>query len=304
MSSARRVALVGCGRWGVNILRDLLALGCDVPVVAHSDASAARAREVGATTILTGTDELEGVDGVVVATPTITHAEVIESILPLGVPVFVEKPLTITSSSARHLLERAPDRIFQMDKWRYHPGIECLRDLAQSGKLGGVQGVACTRLQWTNPHPDVDGVWILAPHDLSIIYEILGELPDVRAAVATLGSVTDEVELWAALGTQPFATLHVSTCSPVYERRIAVHGTERTAVLADGYSDAVLVYTPGGSDEPERIELDDELPLLRELRAFVEHLDGGPPPRSSAEEAVQAITVLERIRALAGLDPA
>jgi len=302
MDAPPRVALIGCGRWGANILRDLLVLGCDVPVVAHSNAAEGRARAVGATQVLRDVAELPAVEGVVVATPTITHAEVVQSLLALDVPVFVEKPLTITAESTRALVDQAPGRIFQMDKWRYHPGIECLRDVARSGKLGEVQGVACTRVQWGNPHPDVDAVWILAPHDLSIIFEILGELPEPVAATAACGVSPFEIELWAQLGSNPFATLHVSSRSNVNERRIVVHGTERIAQLDGGYSDSIAIRTPGESGDPELIPIGSELPLLRELRTFVEHVRGGPPPRSSGEEAAHAVETLERIRVLAGLD--
>src|SRR5215204_4264575 len=112
-----RVALVGCGRWGRHILRDLLSLGCEVPVLARSQASIERAREGGATKIVADVASLEGIDGVVVATPTATHAEVVEEALGLGVPMFVEKPLTADVEFARRLAAAAPDRLFVMDKW-------------------------------------------------------------------------------------------------------------------------------------------------------------------------------------------
>ena len=79
-----RVALAGCGRWGRHVLRDLVALGCDVPVVARSEASRERARDGGAERIVGDFSELGAVDGVVVATPTATHAEVAEEALELG----------------------------------------------------------------------------------------------------------------------------------------------------------------------------------------------------------------------------
>ena len=98
-----RVGLVGCGRWGRHILRDLRSLGCDVPVVARSQASRQRAEEGGAAEIVAEMAALRGVDGVVVSTPTSTHAEVVEEALELGVPVYVEKPLTADLASARRL---------------------------------------------------------------------------------------------------------------------------------------------------------------------------------------------------------
>ena len=184
MSGSARVGLVGCGSWGRYILRDLLSLGCSVSVVARSPES--RARAEGADTIAGSVAELPEVDGIAIATPTTTHATVIEQALERGVPVFVEKPLTNDPAAADRLAAAAGERLFVMDKWRYHPGVELLRDLARDGSLGAVRGLLTTRIGWGNPHDDVDAAWVLAPHDLSIALEILGELPEARAAVADL----------------------------------------------------------------------------------------------------------------------
>ncbi|MGH2726888.1 MAG: Gfo/Idh/MocA family protein, partial [Actinomycetota bacterium] len=118
MRDSPTVALVGCGHWGRHILRDLKILGCRVPVVARSSESVARAEEGQADAIVEGTAELPELDGVVVATPTATHAEVVEALLAFGVPIFVEKPLTSDPGSARRIAALAGDRVFVMDKWR------------------------------------------------------------------------------------------------------------------------------------------------------------------------------------------
>src|SRR5687767_15883213 len=109
LGSARvsTIGLIGCGDWGRHILRDLKALGCTVPVVARSPASVARATEGGADAVVGELDALGAVDGVVVATPTATHAAVIGALLPLGVPVFSEKPLCPDPHAARALATAA-----------------------------------------------------------------------------------------------------------------------------------------------------------------------------------------------------
>src|SRR5262245_47248432 len=87
----RRVGLVGCGRWGRNILRDLASLGARVVVADPSEPARRAAIAGGALAAVPAADELPEVDGLVVATPASTHAAVIEPLLPRGVPVFVEK---------------------------------------------------------------------------------------------------------------------------------------------------------------------------------------------------------------------
>ena len=295
------VGLVGCGRWGRHILRDLGALGCDVPVVARSDASVARARDGGAAVIVDRVDALPELDAVVVATTTSTHAEVVERALELGVPVFCEKPLTSDPEAAARLAAAAPDSLFVMDKWRYHPGVVELAAIAADGRLGEVVGISTTRIDWGISHDDVDAVWVLAPHDLSIVLEVLGSVPTPRSAV---GKVVDGnlVSLSAHLDADAaWHTAEVSSVSPLRERRVELHGADGMAVLAGGWDEHVSVFALG-TPEPEeiRLETSGELPLLAELRVFVEHLRGGPAPRSSAAEGAAIVSAVAELRRLAG----
>jgi predicted dehydrogenase len=295
-----RVGLAGCGRWGRHILRDLRDLGCEVPVVARSRESRERAAEGGATEIVAALAELQGVEGVVVATPTSTHAEVVEEALALGVPVFVEKPLTADLASARRLAAAAPDRLFVMDKWRYHPGVRELARIARSGELGEVVGIHSRRVTLGHRYSDVDTVWIHAPHDLAIALEILGELPAPRRAVPEL--VGGELAgLTAILGEAPWVVIEVSTLAPAHRRELRLVCEGGVAQLDGGYAESVVVGRVGAidADSVEHRPVEGELPLLAELRAFVEHLRGGPPPLSSAAEAVAIVEAVEETIALA-----
>src|SRR4029078_4783906 len=111
--------------------------------------------------------ELPEVDGIVVATPTSTHASVLEEALERGVPVFVEKPLSDDPAAADRLAATAGERLFVMDKWRYHPGVELLRDLAQDGSLGAVRALHTTRIGWGHPQGDVHAAWATSAQRLS-----------------------------------------------------------------------------------------------------------------------------------------
>jgi predicted dehydrogenase len=291
------IGLVGCGAWGKHILRDLVSLGCEVAVVARSEARRANAGDGGAARVVGSIGELPPVDGIVVATSTATHAAVVDEVLERRVPVFVEKPLTDDPSAADRLAAAAPGRLFVMDKWRYHPGVELLAGIARTRELGRVIGLRTTRIGWGNPH-DVDPIWMLAPHDLAIALEILGALPEPRSAVAD-SSDGSASGLVAVLGETPWQALEVSARAIERRREIALVCEEGVAFLPDGYSDHVLIATT--TPEPELRPISTELPLLRELRAFVEHLRGGPPPRSSAAEGAAVVRVISELRSLAGL---
>lgn len=299
-----RVGLVGCGRWGQFILRDLVSLGARVTVVLPTDRNRSAAIEGGAAAIVNSVDHLPVLDGVVVASPSTTHADVIYSLLLRHTPIFVEKPMTNDAIAARELAAAADGRLFVMHKWRYHPGIEALAAIAASGEIGEVVGVRCTRIGWGNPHPDVDGIWLLAPHDISIGLEILGHIPSPRCAVAEQigGTVTGVVAL---LGDHPWLAIEVSTAAAVERREVRLIGSQGVATLTDAYSNRIVVTRgndhAGVTRHDELRPISTELPLLRELRAFLLHLAGGPPPKSSAAEGAADVQAIADIRRLAGL---
>jgi predicted dehydrogenase len=304
-ATTSQIALIGCGRWGRNVLRDLLRLGCEVSVVTRTPASAARALELGARWASTDLTQLPEVDGLVVATPTSTHADVILSVLDLDVPVFVEKPLTADVQSARAIAATAGTRIFVMDKWRYHPGVQLLREIARSGAIGETLGLRTVRVQWGNPHADVDCTWILLPHDLGIALEIFGAVPTPVSAVAH----REGVRCTGLMGQLRFdggrwMSVEVASNGRSNVRRVAVFGDEGVAVLAGGWEEHVTITrtAPNGEPDVTTLEAVGELPLLAEMRAFVDHLTGGLPPRSSAGEGVSIVEAIAELRRLAGMD--
>jgi predicted dehydrogenase len=282
----------------VHILSDLQSLGCEVHVVARSEVSRGRAAKAGAA-VVASVDHLPEVEGIVVAVPAAAHAETARRALERGVPVFVEKPLAPDREQALRLAADGGGRLFVMDKWRYHPGVEALAEIARSGELGRPVGLRCVRLGWGAPHTDVDPVWTLAPHDLAIGLEILGEVPPAVAAAGELIGGT-LYGIHALLGARPWLTIEVSAASHMRERTVQFFGEEGVAWLPDPYAASVgVARTNAVGAEPEWRAISKELPLLRELRAFLEHIRGGPAPRSSAAEGALIVERLAELRALA-----
>jgi predicted dehydrogenase len=296
------IGLVGCGAWGRFILRDLLRLGCRVVVADPAAESRAHAVRAGASAARPGLDELPaGLAGLVVATPTSLHAAVIEGLLPRGVPLFVEKPLTADPSTAQDLARRAGDRLFVMDKWRYHPGVEAIAAIVRSGELGPLRRLSTLRLGWRDRRPDLDAVWSLLPHDLAIALEILGQLPEpVRATAEVAAGVV--VGMTAVLGRQPELLVQVSDRHPAVRRQIVVDCGGGSVRLAAADADHLLVrrHGAGPAAPPERRPIGGAPPLERELAAFLAHLRGGPPPRGSAAEGAAAVAAIARLLELAG----
>lgn len=302
------IGLVGCGAWGKFILRDLKALGARVAVLAHGEVSHTNALSGGADQIAFDFEDVPEVDAWVVAVPTVLHAEWLLRLVPTHKPIFCEKPLTPDVVAARHLADIAGERIFVMDKWRYHGGILALADIARSGELGPVLGIKTRRVQWQCPHDDVSMDWILLPHDLSIALEVLGFVPEARAAAA---EVTPDglVGLTGMLDTDGvWLECEVGIRSPTHSRTIELRCRDGVALLGDAYDDALVVQRSDGCTgsapppTPELRSVPTDMPLFRELEAFIAHVRGvGPAPRSSAAEGLLIVERITRLRELAGL---
>lgn len=289
-SASLPVALVGVGAWGVNVLRDLVALGCEVWVVARSSATADRAQAGGAAGVVPAVADLPPVRGAVVCTPALSHFDVVEEIFAArDVPVAVEKPMTADVGEAELLASRHEGRLFVLDKWRYHPGVEELARIARSGELGPITSMHLRRISRGHPVRDVDPVWILLPHDLAIVLEVLGSVPPAVHAVQEecQGGRTGIV---ATLGGPPWVNIEVSNLGPAHRRELRMVGEHGVANLDGGWAQEITIMRQiDGSGEPEVRPVGGELPLLAELRAFVEHLEGGPPPRSSVREGLEIV---------------
>ena len=292
-----RIGLVGCGPWGANILRDLRTLGCEVFVAARNPSSVARAEAGLADEVVRSISELNQFDcaGYVVTTEATNHVNVLRGLMPWGKPIFVEKPMVTTVGDVEELAVLRPELVFVMDKWRYHPGVKVLADLVRSRLLGDIYGIRTRRNQWGNPHPDCDSPWTLLPHDLSIVEELIGEVPALNG-VEFDASPTEVFGVVARFGSRPWVVVESFSRAPRPEREVLVLGSKGMAVLGDGYSEEVLHFS-NGLAEPERIVAVGEWPLLAELREFVGYLSGRCAPRSSFYDGARHVRAIAEILA-------
>ncbi len=302
----KHIALVGCGDWGKHILRDLKTLGAHVSVVAINDATVTRARDGGADAMVDRIASLpQDIDGAVVATSTNAHTECVLALCAWNIPIFVEKPLAASVGEARRILQEAGDRVFVMHKWRYHPGIERLREIVADGRLGAPIGFRSVRLGWAMPHDDFDPIWTLLPHDLSIVLHIFGSIPTPREAFADpLGPPGGGLFTRLGGNGEPNVVIEVSSFHPLIRRSIILACENGVAQLGDGYDDEVVlrIGAPGSRAAiEERLIAKGPMPLLRELEVFLGYLDGGPPPLSTAAEGCAVVETIAALRRMAGL---
>lgn len=302
-----RIGLIGCGGWGKFILRDLKTLGCHVSVVARSEKSQRFAREGHADIIVDHISKLKDIQGLVIATIASTHTKVIMEAAQIHphIPIFVEKAMTVSVLEAENLVQQYGDRLFVMHKWKYHLGILALAKIVADQKLGRLLGMQLIRFSTANHHPDVDMIWTCMPHDLSIVIAILGHIPTLQAANATQWG-NETMALTSLWGQNPWITIEVSTIHQTKQREVRVKCEHGIAVLRDGYAEQIEIYkrnpqTNQLDDAPEILTFGLEMPLFSELREFVAYVNGGPQPRSNAQEGLDIVRAITQARALASI---
>ncbi len=297
------VGLIGCGRWGRNILRDLLSIDCSVWVAEHREANRDKALEMGAENVVADWHDLpENLDGYIVAVQTDRHFEVLSALAETGKPVFVEKPITPDLDQAYSLRDLMGDRVFVMHKWRYHPGVQALAKLRQEATYGALKRLWCSRLQWQQPHDDVDAFWILMPHDLSITFHVTGVLPAVMAVQADIKG-EDIHALTAFLGPEPQVQLEISDIYPETRRKLVAHFEKAVVSIPNPLADHLQIQHLDENGMPgaaiETLPISTEFPLLREIKGFVEFLKGGRRPLSPIEDEILLMEHLNELRRMA-----
>ena len=243
-----RVAVVGCGYWGSKHVRVLHSTE-GVAEVALVDARADRLQNIGRNykSAPLHTDlrsALPQVDAVVVAAPPSTHVPIALQAIEAGKHVLVEKPLAPTSSGARRLIDAAADAgviLMVGHTFEYNPAVRKLRQLVSSQELGDLYYIDSARLNLGLYQSDVNVIFDLAPHDVSIINHVLGRKPvAVQAWAARHAHRRFEDVAYLRLFYDDFfddrglsANIHVSWLDPAKVRRVTVVGSKKMAVYDD-----------------------------------------------------------------------
>jgi predicted dehydrogenase len=286
-----KIGLVGCGNWGKNILRDLVRAGVRVSVAAPSETSRTVALSCGAVAAVSDFRQIANQDGYIVATPPSTHGTIVLALLDHGKPIFCEKPLTPYVEEAECIAEQGRGLVYVMHKWRYHAGIKLMGAFLRSGELGEIEAVRITRNTAGLPLENVDLVWHLLPHELSILLQWTGEVPAVRKALP-LSRRNPELGVLLEFegernGRRWTAAVDYSTLHLEHRRSFLLVGTEATVQLSDGYASELFLRrgAPGSpANQLEKIPFENRMPLETELLAFLAFVCGGPPPMSHMDD--------------------
>ena len=255
-------------------------------------------------------------DAVVVATPVPSHAALAERVLTAGKHCFVEKPLAQSLDEAERVAAAAREsgRILMVGHLlEYHPGVERLKEIADSGELGDIHYVYSNRLNLGKLRADENALWSLGAHDVSVLLRLAGEEPiDVHAFGESYmrAGVEDVVFGYLRFPSGLAAHLHLSWLDPHKERRFTVVGAKRMATFDDMEIERKLTVYDKGFDQDyssygEYIarsgdvwspKISNEEPLRIECRHFVERVRDGGEPRSGGRSGVRVVRVLEALQ--------
>ena len=318
-----RIAVVGLGYWGPNLVRNLVEdPGAEVLYVC--DLREERLEKLGrrypAVLLTTECETVLDdplVEAVVLATPVASHYPLARAALEAGKHVFVEKPLAAASGEAVDLIRRADEHelvLMPGHTFLYSPPVQEIRSLIASGALGDIYFISTSRVNLGLHQPDVSVVWDLGPHDFSILRYWLEEAPVRVSAVArscVLPHTPDVAFINLEFGSGTVAHVELSWLAPSKLRRTTIVGSERMVVYDDTSNEPVRIFDSGASlPEPESFgeyrltyrtgdivspAIEAAEPLALEVADFCEAVRHGGEPRSSAQVGLDVIRTIEAV---------
>jgi predicted dehydrogenase len=319
--SSVRVGVAGLGYWGPNLARNFdelaeLAWLCDI----GEEQRATFAARYPDSRVTGDFDEMladDALEAIVVATPVPTHYDLARRALAAGKHVLVEKPPAVTAAEMDELVALAQERDLVLMPGHlllYHPGVQKLKELVDSGELGDVLCVYGNRQNLGIVRTNENALWSLGVHDLSVILYLLDEEPDEAVAhgrdFLTAG-VEDVVFCYLRFPSGKIAHMHLSWLDPHKMRRMTVVGREKMAVFDDMELERkVTVYekapwkraetygewqTRSGDIYIPKIPTDE--PLKLECRRFLTLIggDGDGDRHKVARDGAMVVRALERL---------
>ncbi len=318
-----RVGVIGLGYWGPKLARNFRNLP-GVKMAMASDVRQERLDDLNKVypdiAYTRNYKDLlnDAIDAVVIATPVYTHYDLAREALMAGKHVFVEKPLTTNSSHGEELVRLAEEKKLRLmvgHTFVYNPGVEAVKRVIQAGELGNVYYLNSTRVNLGLLQPDINVMWDLAPHDLSILNHILDDDP---VKVSALGSVyvnksrnlPEVVYINLRYKNDMIANLRVSWLDPVKIRRLTVVGSKKMLVYDDISDNKVMLYDKGVEVPPYSITEEEFQasyrngpesavpyewvePLHAECDHFIDCIRTGGCPRSDGEKGLKVVKILE-----------
>lgn len=313
-----RIAVLGAGHWGKNLIRNFAELGGLAAVVDPdvATASALVAAHGGAVMEFDAVLADPTIVGVAIAAPAPLHHSLARRALDAGKHVYVEKPVALTLADAEDLVSASGEAGLTLmvgHLLQYHPVFLALNAMVAAGDLGRIRYLYSNRLSLGKIRREEDVLWSFAPHDISMILALAGEEPDrVSATGACLldDRIADSVTVQLGFPSGCRGHIFASWASPFKEQKLVVVGENAMAVFDDTqplweeklalfrapiiWRDGVPTVVKG---DPEWIDVPKGEPLKAECAHFLECIATGARPRTDGPEGVRVLKVLTRASA-------
>jgi predicted dehydrogenase len=317
-----KVGIVGCGYWGPNLIRNFVE-NPSSEVVMVADLKEERLAHIKTSypQIMTTRNYQDlfsqDLDAVVIATPPATHYALAKEFLEHGLNVLVEKPITINSKHAEKLIEisQKKDLILMVGHtFEYNVAVHALKNLIDSGELGQVYYVDTARLNLGLYQRDLNVLWDLAPHDISILLYILGRTPisvGAHGMPFVYEGIQDVVYMTMVFPDNILAHIHVSWLDPSKVRLITVVGSKKMVVYDDVESqEKIKIYDKGVEKPPYTTTFGDFQcsyrygdvtiphirfvePLQKECQHFLDCIINHSEPQSNGQDGLKIVKILE-----------
>jgi predicted dehydrogenase len=316
-----KIGQIGIGAWGKNLLRTFISLpGVTVPVAC--DTNEAQLPKFGASfpgvQFTSDPDKIlndTSLDAVVIATPPTSHYDLACKALEAGKDVFVEKPLVLNIDHGRKLVELAErqKKILMVGHiMEYHPASLKLKEYVDSGKLGKIHYLYSTRVNLGKVRDIENALWSFAPHDISLIIFLLGQMP-IRVTATGAAYLQKNIEdvsfMTMHFADKTMAHVHVSWLDPHKERKLTLVGSKMMAVFDDTESnEKIWLYDKGIETKldyntyGEYLSLragditiprvDSAEPLKLECQHFIDSIKNRTQPRSDGRDGLKVLTIL------------
>ncbi|OGX26052.1 MAG: oxidoreductase [Omnitrophica WOR_2 bacterium GWF2_38_59] len=311
----KNIAVIGTGGWGKNLVRNFHEIGA---LKAISDSNKENLKKIkdkyGIKEAYTNYQDIlsdKTIKAVVISSPAATHYEITKAALLSGKDAFVEKPLALNINEAEELINTADsnNRVLMVDHLlQYHPAVNKLKQLIDSGSLGKLQYIYSNRLNIGKLRSEENILWSFAPHDISVI---LGFVEKEPISVKVFGEaylqdrIYDTTITDLSFSDRLKAHIFVSWLHPYKEQKLVVIGSKAMAVFNDLEPEEKLVLYPHKVEwihqvpiaaiaEKEVVDIDKKEPLREACLHFLNCIETRQKPKTDGKEALRVLKVLQK----------
>ena len=306
-----RIAVIGAGNWGINLVRNLSELSVLSHVVEkNSELTNQIEKDFPEAQCLENYDSLinDEIDAVAIATPAQSHFDIASKFLETGKDVFIEKPMTLSSKEAEGLVSIAEENnsiLMVGHMLMYQPAITFIKSYLDEGHIGKIYHIHQERLKLGRVRTAENVVWSLGVHDIAVLLYLVGAAPNKVNFSGHCGvqeDIEDDAYVHMSFEQGTIAHLHSSWIWPTDSRCMRIIGSKGMLVY-DEHKQSVTLHKKGIGQNLENLDQGEEVifegssqPLRLEMEHFIDCIKSRKRPISDGNNGLEVIRVLEALK--------